>query len=182
MAVADVAARLGQGVDEVVEHLGFEVLVADDGAAVGAGDVRDGGQLPQQVLELGFAVFTGAAEAFQDAAAHRFPEAGGVQQFDDEEESAAGLHALADLAEQVGLARAGLPADRDAQRGGVWVTQGVAERVHDVLDGAFVEPVHVGGLRAPQIVAGGRPGEAKRGERVAMCILHQLSMLIRCLA
>ena len=172
MAVADVAARFGQGVDEVVEHLGFEVLVADDGAAVGAGDVRDGGQLPQQVLELCFAVLAGAPEAFQDAAAHRFPEAGGIEQFDDEEESAAGLHALADLAEQVGLARAGLPADRDAQRGGVGVAQRVAERVHDVLDGALVEAIHVGGLWAPQIVTGGRPGEAKRGERVAMCILH----------
>ena len=42
------------------------------------------------------------------------------------------------------LPGAGLPADRDAQRGGVGVAQRVAERVHDVVDGALVEAVHVG--------------------------------------
>ena len=105
VALADgVGASLGQGVDEAVEGLGLQVVVADDGPAVGARDVRDRRQLPQQILELRLALGAGTAEAFEDAAAHRLPEAGGVEQFDDEEVAAGGLDAFADLPEKVGFA------------------------------------------------------------------------------
>ena len=164
-----VLADLGQRVDEPVQHLGFEVGVTDDGAAVGSRHVRQRRQLPQQVLELGFAVCAGPAEALQDAVAHRLPETGRVEQLDDEEEPAVGLHAFANLAEQVGLARTGGAADHHAERRGRFLAQRVGEGVHDVVDGVLVQPADVGGrLGLPQVVDGGRPRQAQRGEGVAL--------------
>src|ERR1043166_6436171 len=64
-----VAMFLGEGVDEAVEGLGVEIVVADDGPAVGARHVGDRGELPQQILELRLALGAGAAEAFEDATA-----------------------------------------------------------------------------------------------------------------
>ena len=161
-----VASSLRQSVDEAVEDLGFEVVVADDGAAVGAGDVRGRRQLPEQVLELGLAFGAGSAKAVEDAAAHGLPEARGVEQFDDEEVAAGGLDAFADLSEEVGLAGPGGPANDDAERRRDGVAGGVAEGLHDVVGGVLVETLDVSlRLRPPEIVGGRSPEEAQRRER-----------------
>ena len=104
-----VAAFLRKGVDEAVEGLGVQIVVADDGPAVSARNMRDRRELPQQILELRLTLGARTAKAFDDAAAYRLPEVGGVEQFDEEEVAAGGLDALADLPEQVSLARPARP-------------------------------------------------------------------------
>jgi len=139
---------------------------------------------PQQILELRLAPGAGTAEAFDDAAAHRLPEAGGVEQFDEEEVAAGGLEAFTDLPEQVCLARTRLLSlHDDAQRGRHGVTGGVAEGVHHVVDGILVESLDVRRrLRSPQVVRGGGPRQPKRCERFPVRFLHQGSIAIRCLS
>lgn len=118
---------------------------------------------------MGFALAAGPAQALQDARAGGLPEAGRIEKFDQEEESAAGLHLLAYLAEQVGLAGSGRAADHDAQRAGVGFPFGIAEGGHHVGHRPVVEAAHVQrALRVPQVVGGRRPGEAERAERFAV--------------
>ncbi len=106
-----------------------------------------------------------------------------ASKFDQEEESAAGLHVLADLAEQVGLAGSGRAADHHAQRAGVGFPFGIAEGGHHVGHRPVVQPAHVQrALRVPQVVGGRRPGEAERAERFAVLKFHQDSIAIRCLS
>ena len=111
-----VAAFLGKGVDEAVEGLGVEIVVADDGPAVSARHMRDRREFPQQILELRLALGARTAEAFDDAAAYRLPEGRGVKQFDEEEVAAGGLDALADLPEEMSLARPRPALHDDAER------------------------------------------------------------------
>ena len=111
------------------------------------------------------------------------PEAGGVEQFDDEEVAGCGLDALANLAEQMGLARSRRPTHDDAKRRGGGVTGGVAEGIHHIVNGVFVETGDVRRrLRSPQVIDGRGPCQPQRCERLALRFGYHGSMARRCLA
>ncbi|CDP81959.1 hypothetical protein BN975_00132 [Mycolicibacterium farcinogenes] len=118
---------------------------------------------------MGFALAARPAQAFQDARAGGLPEACRIEQFHQEEETAAGLHLFAHLTEQVGLAGARRAANHHAQWAGVGFPYGVAEGGHDIGHRPVVKAAHVQcALRMPEIVGSGRPGQTKRAERFAV--------------
>ena len=63
--------------------------------------MRQGRKLPQQILELGITSTPWPAEAFQNPAARRLPEACRVEQLDEEEIPALLLDPFTNLAQQV---------------------------------------------------------------------------------
>ena len=172
-----------QCVDEDGQGLRGELVVARDRASVGPGHVRHRGELPQQLLELGLTFDGRPAEALQNAAARGLPEAGGVEELQQEEESTAGLHPLTHLAQQVGLARAGLATDHHAQRARLRRPVGVGEGVHDLLERPVVHTGHVeGAVGIPQVVGRRREGQTQRLEGCALLGIHHASIAIRCLS
>lgn len=175
--------RLVESVDEGRQDLRGEFVLTGDGSTIGAGNVRHRCEFPQQLLELGFAVPSRPAETLQNAAPRRLPEARRIEELQQEEEPAAGLHPLADLAEQMGLAGACRAAHDHSQWAGFWVPVGVGERVHDLFERLVVDPGHVERtLCVPQVVGRRRKRQAKRLEGVPFLRIHHDSIAIRCLA
>src|SRR5690606_23637830 len=108
------------------------------------------------------------------------PEGVRVEQTDQEEVATPQLGQLADPAEQVGLARAFLSPDHDADRTDVRAAFSHLDTIQDGVEQRRMQPVDVSSRRAPDVSAGRRVVELEVRERL-QSLGHDAPVAIACL-
>ena len=168
------------GLDVVVEDLRGERRLAEDRGELLGGECR---VLPEAIEELGELRAVGgrrAAQVLEQADEDRSPEVLSVKKFHQNEVTAGRMHALAHLAEQVGLARACGAADGNPERARRGTALCVCERAEDVIDRRLVQArdMHQR-FGVPHVVGSGGPIQTDRFESGAVLVCHHWSSIAK---